>query len=100
MVIFGLAIYPYQVSNNTNMNNTQISNGIELVYGNEAVEWMIDNSQKKPDFDRIIESYRNICNTGTQMNIYDKNQGIIVTIEVQNNSYLISNIIDDITEIK
>ena len=25
---------------------------------------------------------------------------IIVTIEVQNNSYLISNIIDDITEIK
>lgn len=34
------------------------------------------------------------------MNIYDKNQGIIVTIEVQNNSYLISNIIDDITEIK
>ena len=100
VVIFGLAIYPYQVSNNTNINNTQISNGIELVYGNEAVEWMIDNSQKKHDFDRIIESYRNICNTGTQMNIYDKNQGIIVTIEVHNNSYLISNIIDDITEIK
>lgn len=34
------------------------------------------------------------------MNIYDKNQGIIVTIEAKNNSYLISAVIDNITEIK
>lgn len=99
LIIFGLAIYPFEVSNN-NIRGTQVSTGIELVYGNEAVEWLISNSQKKLDFDRVIESYNNICNDGSQMNIYDKNQGIVVTIEVQNNSYLISNIIDRITEIK
>ena len=99
MIIFGLAIYPFEVSNN-NIRGTQVGTGIELVYGNEAVEWLISNSQKKLDFDRVIESYNNICNDGSQMNIYDKNQGIVVTIEVQNNSYLISNIIDRITEIK
>lgn len=80
--------------------DTPISNGIELVYGNEAVEWLINNPQKKPDFARIVESYKNICNNGTQMNIYVKNQGMIVSIEVQNNSYFISNIIDNITEMK
>lgn len=100
LVIFGLAIYPYQVSKNTNTNNIQISNGVELVYGNGAVEWLFNNSQKKLDFDRIVEAYENICNDGTQKNIYDKKQGIIVTIEVQNNSYLISDIKNDITEIK
>ena len=59
----------------------------------------MNNSQKKLDFDAIIEAYNNICTDGTQKNIYDRNQGIIVIIEYYNNSYLVSNIINDITEI-
>lgn len=100
LIIFGLAIYPYQVTDNGNTNNTQINNGIQLVYGKDAVEWLFNNSQKNIDFDRIIEAYKNICNDGTKKNIYDKKQGLIVTVEFQNNSYLISDIKNNITEIK
>lgn len=99
LIIFVLAIYPYQVSENNTVGTIQISNGTEIVYGNHAIEWMVNNSQRKPDYDAIIETYNNICNDGTQKNIYDRNQGIIVTIEFYNNSYLVSNIINDITEI-
>ena len=66
----------------------------------DSNELVYFSSQKKLDFDRVIESYNNICNDGSQMNIYDKNQGIIVTVKVQNNTYIISNIIDEINEIK
>ena len=59
----------------------------------------MNNAQKKPDFDKIIEAYNNLCEDGTQKNIYDKNQGIIVTVESLNDSYLFSNIINDITEV-
>lgn len=100
LIIFGLAIYPYQAMDNTNKNNTQVNDGIELVYGEDAVEWLFDNSQKNIDFDRIIESYGKICNDGKQKNIYDKKQGLIVTIKFQNNSYLILDIKNNITEIK
>lgn len=99
LIIFVLAIYPYQVSENNTVGTIQISNGTEIVYGNNAIEWMVNNSQRKPDYDAIIETYNNICNDGTQKNIYDRNQGIIVTIKFYNNSYLVSNIINDITEI-
>lgn len=99
LIIFVLAIYPYQVSESDTVDNIQISNVTEIVYGNDAVEWIVSNSQKKLDFDAIIEAYNNICTDGTQKNIYDRNQGIIVTIEYYNNSYLVSNIINDITEI-
>ena len=98
LIIFGLAVFPYQKVNN--IESTKINTTTEVTYGNVAVEWMINNSQKAPDFDKIIESYKNICNDGRQMNIYDKNQGIIVTIEAKNNSYLIFAVIDNITEIK
>lgn len=98
LIIFGLAVFPYQKVNN--IESTKINTTTEVTYGNAAVEWLINNSQKAPDFDKIIESYKNICNDGRQMNIYDKNQGIIVTIEAKNNSYFISAVIDNITEIK
>lgn len=100
LIIFGLAIYPYQVSENANTNKIQISNGIELVYGKGAIDWLLNNSQKNIDFDRIVEGYERACKDGTQKNIYDKKQGIIVTIKFQDNSYLISDIKNNITEIK
>lgn len=99
LIIFVLAIYPYQVSENNKIDIIQIGNGIEIIYGNDAVEWLLNNSQEIPDFDTIIEVYNNVCDDGTQKNIYDRNQGIIVTVEPLNNSYLVSNIISDIMEI-
>lgn len=99
LLIFGLAIYPYQVSENNTIDNIQNSNGAEIIYGKDAVEWMMNNSQKNVDFEAIIEVYDNTCTDGTQKNIYDRKQGIVVTIEFYNNSYLVSDIINDITEI-
>lgn len=100
LFIFILAIYPYNASENSNINRIQINNGMEIAYGSDAVEWILNSSEIKPDFNRIIEAYEGICNDGTRKNIYDKNQGIIVTIEFQNNLYFISNIMNNITEIR
>lgn len=100
LIIFVLSIYPYQASNNSNsIGNIQANNGTEIIYGNDAVEWILNNPQKKPDFDKIIEAYNDLGEDGTQKNIYDRNQGIVVTVESLNDSYLFSNIINDITEI-
>ena len=97
--IFVLSIYPYQASNNSSIGNIQVNNGTEIIYGNDAVEWILNNPQKKPYFDKIIEAYNDLGEVGTQKNIYDRNQGIVVTVEFLNDSYLFSNIINDITEI-
>ncbi len=99
LIIFVLSIYPFQISDNSSISNIEANNGTEIIYGNDAVEWILNNPQKKPDFDKIIEAYNNLGEDGTQKNIYDKNQGIIVTVESLNDSYLFSNIINDITEI-
>ena len=99
LIIFVLSIYPFQVSDNSSISNIEANNGTEIIYGNDAVEWILNNPQKKPDFDKIIEAYNNLGEDGTQKNIYDKNQGIIVTVESLNDSYLFSNIINDITEV-
>ena len=99
LIIFILAIYPYKISQNANVTIPHTNNGVELIYGSRVVEWLGDNSQKDINFNQIIEAYDNVSYDGTQKNIYDKHQGIIVTIELLNNSYYISDIKNDITEI-
>lgn len=98
LIIFGLSIFPYQKVED--IESTKINTITEVTYGNAAVEWMMNNSQKAPDFNKIIESYKNMCSDKKKINIYDKSQGIIVTIESKNNSYCIATVIDNITEIE
>lgn len=99
LIIFVFAIFPYQISENIDSHLTQAKNEANLAYSNEAIEWIIYNNQKNINFDKIIEVYTNKYNDGTPQNIYDKSQGIIVTIELQNDLYFLSDIKNNITEI-
>ncbi|MFV0361613.1 MAG: hypothetical protein ACK5LL_00780 [Suipraeoptans sp.] len=98
-IIFVLAICPYEKVENINVNVTQMNNDIELVYSSNAVEWLVNNSQKNLEFDEIIEAYNNICSNGEEKTIYDKKQDIAVTLVYQNDSYFIFDIRDDIAEV-
>ena len=100
LIIFILAIFPYQFSENIDSPAHEIKNGANLAYSDNAIDWIIENNQKNIDFDKVIEIYASEYNNGTVQSIYDKKQGIVVTIELENNLYIISDIrnVVDITK--
>lgn len=99
LIIFGLAIYPYQTSMESCNNATLSDSEKEIMYSGEAVDWLVNNTQKEIDFDKIIEFYQKNCNDGMQKNMYDEEQKVIITIEFQNDKYFVSDIKSNIVEI-
>ena len=96
LVIFILAVLPYQSTNDISSLNS--SDYAEIMYENNAVNWLMNNSQKKIDWSEIIQYYNSSNANGTQKNIYDKKQGIVVTIGIQGETYIVSHIQGDIIE--
>ena len=96
LVIFILAVLPYQSTNDISSLNS--SDYAEIMYENNAVNWLMNNSQKKIDWSEIIQYYNSSNANGTQKNIYDKKQGIAVTIGIQGETYIVSHIQGDIIE--
>lgn len=95
LIIFGLAIYPYQDSESGRVN-INIEKGI--IYDSTVVDWIVENPEKDINFGNIVEIYKDICNDGTERNIYDKKQKIVFTVEILNTSYYISDIKTNINE--
>ena len=96
LVIFILAVLPYQSTNDISSLNS--SDYAEIMYENNAVNWLMNNSQKKIDWSEIIQYYNSSNANGIQKNIYDKKQGIVVTIGIQGETYIVSDIQGDIIE--
>lgn len=87
---------PYQSTNDISSLNS--SDYAEIMYENNAVNWLMNNSQKKIDWSEIIQYYNSSNANGIQKNIYDKKQGIVVTIGIQGETYIVSDIQGDIIE--
>lgn len=74
--------------------------GCNLVYSEESMHWLSDNSDKELDFERIIEAYRASCNGVERETIYDKKQDIVVSVEYLDDVYCIWSIQDNIKQLE
>ena len=96
VIIFVISIVPFRFSDK---NVAQIKCKHEIVYGKEAIEWINSNPKSYINIDYIIEKYDEKFLSGEQGNIYDKKQGIVVTITMMDEIYCIQNINNNIIEI-
>lgn len=69
---------------------------IDLVYSEDAVAWLVDNSSKELDLERIIKEYKAGYNKMERETIYDKEQNVVVSVENLGDVYCIWNILDNI----
>ncbi len=99
VIVFGLSIFPYNISEEKNVDTYQYSDVYEIIYGEDVVEWIKNNPNVDVDIEKIIHgSIDNVNEVGENI-IYDKGQGVIITIELINNSYLIKDIKNNIIEV-
>lgn len=96
LTIFVIAIWPSGFTQDADMHLKQPDN---IVYSEDALQWFKDNTEENINFSEIIKKYNEICDDQTQKNIYDNKQNIIVTIEYKEDSFLVSDIKDDISQI-
>ncbi len=69
---------------------------IDLVYSEDAVAWLVDNSSKELDLERIIKEYKAGYNKMERETVYDKEQKVVVSVENLGDVYCIWNIMDNI----
>lgn len=69
---------------------------IDLVYSEDAVAWLVDNSSKELDLERIIKEYKAGYNKMERETVYDKEQKVVVSVENLGDVYCIWNILDNI----
>lgn len=98
VVIFVLAILPFQTSHGiVNKNADEYK---DISFGIDAVNWLSANSKRDISFKKIIEKYEEVSGDNGTKNIYDKENGIIVIIRIEDDLYIIDEIISNIEEIE
>lgn len=96
VIIFVISIVPFRF---LDKNVAQIKSQHEIVYSEEAIEWINNNPKSNINIDYFVEKYDEKCLSGKQGNIYDKKQGIIVSIMMKDGIYCILEINNNIVEI-
>jgi len=83
-----------------NQTNTQAiaMQNIDISFGVRAIKWMTENQNFS--FDKIIALYDKKAQDGSMINIYDKENQIIVSMKKINDMYIIDSIISDVEEVK
>ena len=99
VIIFILAILPYQNSNKSNVVYERENTNVNICYSLDAMNWLMENN-RDISFAKLIDAYAKDNENTTTKNIYDKENQIIVTIKKVDNLYVIDNIINPIEEIE
>lgn len=95
LVIFILAIWPFQLSMNTQNESAQPEN---IVYSEKVLKWFQDNPNSMIDFKNIIKEFDTMCGNDSKENIYIPNQKIMITLECKEKLYVILDIKDHVLE--
>lgn len=72
---------------------------INLLYSSDAINWLIDDNLSSIDMSKIIEKYEKINNYGEKINIYDQKQKVLITIEFQNDQFIITDIKSEVADV-
>lgn len=99
VIIFILAILPYQNSNKSNVVYERENTNVNICYSLDAMNWLMENN-RDISFAKLIDAYAKDNENTTTKNIYDKENQIIVTIKKVDNLYVIDDIISPIEEIE
>ena len=100
VIIFVLAILPFQMSRNDAIvyeNNDRYEN---ISFGMDAINWLSENSQVDISWEKIIDKYDEESAENRNVNIYDKENKIIIVIEMKDDMYVIENIISNVKEVE
>lgn len=100
VVIFILAILPFQMSRNDDIvyeNNYKYES---ISFGMDAINWLSENSQVSISWEKIIDKYDEESVEDGSVSIYDKENGIIILIEMKDDMYVIENIISNVKEVE
>lgn len=99
VIIFVLAILPFQMSRNDIIyeNNYRYEN---ISFGMDAIDWLSENSQADISWEKIIDKCDEESAENRSVNIYDKENGIIIVIEMKDDMYVIENIISNLKEVE
>ena len=71
-----------------------------VLFGIEAMSWLSENSQIDILWEKIICKYEEDSVGNESINIYDRKNGIVVTVEMKDDTYVIKKIMGDVKEIE
>lgn len=100
VIIFVLAILPFQMSTNDDIiyeNNYRYEN---ISFGMDAINWLFENRQVAISWKKIIDKCDEESVEDGCMSIYDKENEIIIVIEMKDEMYVIENIISNVKEVE
>jgi len=100
VVLFVIAIFPSRIGYESQEAYRSVDDSEKVCLEIDAVNWMLENKQRKISFENIIKQYDKNNMGNIVKNIYDKDNGIIVTIRVEGDMYIVKNIISDIEELE
>lgn len=98
VIIFILAILPFQISRNENVVYEENYKYENISFGIDAINWIFNNSQVDICWEKIIDKYDE--EPSAIGNIYDKENGIIIIIEMKEDMYVIEKIISNVKEVE
>lgn len=100
VIIFILAIFPFETEINDDIaykNNYRYEN---ISFEMDAINWLSENNQIDIYWKKIIDKYDKESVGNRSVNIYDKEKGIVIEMEMKDDMYIIENIISDVKEVE
>lgn len=98
LIIFILAVFPFEKENNRSLIVNSFDS--EILYKNNAIDWLVNNPDKKINWNQILQFYNRNGDRELKKNIYDKKYGIVFTIGIKGETYIIYDIKSNIVEFK
>lgn len=100
VIIFVLAILPFQMSRNDDIVYQKNYRYENISFGMDVINWLSENSQVDISWEKIIDKYDEESAENGSVNIYDKENEIIIVIEMKDDMYVIENIISNVKEVE
>lgn len=100
VIIFILSILPIQILHDNRLVYENDNGYGNVLFGIEAMSWLSENSQIDILWEEIICKYEEDSIGNESINIYDRKNGIVVTVEMKDDTYVIKKIMGDVKEIE
>lgn len=66
----------------------------------DAINWLSENSNESISWEKIIDKYDEESTEDGNVSIYDKENGIIICMDMKDDMYVIENIISNVKEVE
>lgn len=100
VILFVIAVCPIQSGDNNETLDKKTYDNRNICFGVDAVKWINENGEKNVNYDKIIDKYNKIEKIDAPQNIYDEINGVLVIVDMENDIYIVKNIISDIETIE